>query len=261
MSDVMIIDGNNWFRRRAETDVFGNPARRCFNEIQFAKYDTVLLVWDGRGALKQRRAIYPEYKANRKPPAENIFDYQDEFKKLAQLSRAISVEVPEFEADDVIASLTKMYLAQGCDVFINSNDADFFQLGVKMDREPSKVEPKYMLAYKTLVGDPSDNIKGCGGFGKKCWEDRTPAEKDILQAFVATIGIPAADEHWLGLMETFLPKRVMTWLKEPANFWQLQNYKKVVEFIPIEYEQIKPHMVNGYNREDLMDQALKQFMN
>ena len=193
---VMIIDGNNWFRRRAETDVFGNPARRCYNEIQFAKYDTVLLVWDGRWSLKQRRAIYPEYKGKRKPPAESLFDFQDHFKKVAQLSRATSIEVPEYEADDVIAALTKFYTQAGVEVFINSNDADFFQLGVKLDREPTKVKAHHMIAYKTLVGDPSDNIKGCGGFGKKSWEDRTNDELEILVAFVQNLGIPASDEHW-----------------------------------------------------------------
>ena len=260
MPSVMIIDGNNWFRRRAETDVMGNPARRCFNEIQYASYDAVTLVWDGRYSLKQRRAIYPEYKATRKAPGENIFDYQNSFKQLAQLSRATSVEVPEFEADDVIARLVEHYQSGGYNVFINSNDADFFQLGVKMDREPSKVAARYMVTYKTLVGDPSDNIKGCGGFGKKCWEDRSQAELDILDAFVSTLGIANADNHWMSLMEGFLPKRVMTWLKEPDNIQQLIKCRDVIRFIPMEMSQIEPHMSIGYNREDLAHQALAEFM-
>ena len=258
---VLIIDGNNWFRRKAETDIFGKPMRSCFYEIQNAPFDCVILVWDGFGGLTARRSIYPDYKANRQKPAESIFAFQDEFKKLAQLSRAISIQVNNFEADDVIACLVQHFRHHKSfdRIVIESTDADFTQLDAELMRaKPLKAPRDLVATYKTTVGDPSDNIKGIGGFGQKAWDALNSDERQVLKFFIDKLG--TEDEAPVASLADFMPKRCMTWLQEPGNLAQLKNYRDVVRFIKMDFNFIKAAMCDGLNRPDLVEQLLKEFM-
>lgn len=258
---LLIIDGNNWFRRKAETDLFGKPMRSCFFDIQNNPFDCVVLVWDGFGGLKARREIYPEYKATRNKPVEDIFIFQDEFKKLAQLSRAISIQMNGYEADDVIAALVQHYRTNGSfgRIVIESTDADFTQLDAELLRaKPLKAERDLMVTYKTCVGDPSDNIKGIGGFGQKAWDSLTPDNKKTLKFFVEKLG--TEDQAPLTLIADFMPKRCMTWFEAPGNLDQVRKYCDVVRFIPIPFETIIGSMEDGLNRPDLAEGLLKEFM-
>lgn len=254
----LIIDGNNWFRRKAETDIFGKPMRTCFYEIQNAPYDCVILVWDGMGGLKQRRTLYPEYKANRNKPGENIFVFQDEFKKLAQLTRAISIQINGYEADDVIAALVEQYRRTGAfgRIVIESTDADFTQLDAELARlKPLKAERQLVATYKAAVGDPSDNIKGIGGFGQKAWDNLNRDEQMVLKFFIENLETASPDH-----LVDFMPKRCMTWLADPANLKQLAVYRDIIKFIPIEWEVIKGAMNDGLNRSDLAEGLLKEWL-
>lgn len=250
MNSICIIDGNNWFRRKAETDLMGNPLRTCFKEIQAMPFDIVVLVWDGRSALSARRAIYPEYKARRLPPKEGMFEIQAEFKQLALLSKANSIEVGGFEADDVIACITNKYKQLGWRVYIESNDADFAQLGVEMNRKEFKIPPHEVALYKTLKGDTSDNIKGIPGFGDSAWEKLLPEEK---QQFMEIL----LEKPRTGSFTTLKPS-VTKWLLEEENLKQLRAYWKIVNFIPIDFNSLKFEV--GYNRDDLADEVLKSYM-
>lgn len=250
MNSICIIDGNNWFRRKAETDLFGNPLRTCYKEIQAMPYNQVILVWDGRSALKARREIYSEYKARRLPPKEGMFEIQAEFKQLAILSRANSIEMAGFEADDVIACITNKYKADGWKVYIESNDADFAQLGVEMNRKEFKVPPHEVALYKTLKGDTSDNIKGIPGFGDSAWDKLLPEEKQQFMEILE--GKPRT-----GVFTTLKPS-VTKWLLEEENLKQLRAYWKIVNFIPIDFNTLK--FQTGYNRPDLAEEVLKSYM-
>lgn len=250
MNSICIIDGNNYFRRRAETDFLGNPLRTCFKEIQAMPFDVVVLVWDGKGSLAARRAIYPEYKLRRLPPKEGMFEIQAEFKQLALLSKANSIELPGFEADDVIACITKEYKKLGWKIYIESNDADFAQLGVEMNRKEFKIPAHEVALYKTIKGDSSDNIKGIPNFGDSAWDKLLPEEKqqfmDILQ-----------EKPRSGTFTTLKPS-VTKWLLEEENLKQLRAYWKIVNFIPIDFKSLKFQV--GYNRDDLADDVLKSYM-
>lgn len=252
---VLVIDGNNWFRNRAETDLYGNPMRRCFTEIQTANYDQVFLVWDGMGGLARRRAIYPEYKVGRVHPADNFFDMQKEFKKLCILSKAISIEVKAYEADDVVAYLVKDYL-EGHDVTIESNDADFHQLGVKMTRSKAKVAAEYITTYKCCVGDPSDNIKGIKGFGKGAWEKLNTKQLAHLEVFIRH----GAPPDFLSRVIDFIPKASASWLLLEENQKMIKNYLTIVNFMLPSPEEVAAGIQVGLNRSDLAHEALKQFM-
>ena len=254
---LLIIDGNNWFRRKAETDIFGKPMRSCFSDIQNNPFEAVILVWDGFGGLTSRRKVYPDYKATRNKPAENIFIFQDGFKKMAQLSRAISIQMDGFEADDVIAAIVKHYRAIGSfnRIVIESTDADFTQLDAELLRQkPLKATRDLMVTYKATVGDPSDNIKGIKGFGQKGWDDLSHTQRLALRDVIHK------QDYTPELIEGFMSKSVMTWLSDVKNRNQIRDYIQIINFIPIAWPTITAHMTEGLNRPDLVEGLLKEFM-
>ncbi len=129
-----------------------------------------------------RREIYPEYKAGRDAQPE---DLTIQFPMVAELCEAFGVpmlEVPNFEADDVIATLVETAPA-GTKIGIISTDKDLMQLvgpnvslldtmkGSRVDEAAVEkrfgVPPSLLLDVRSLVGDPSDNIPGVKGIGEK----------------------------------------------------------------------------------------------
>jgi DNA polymerase-1 len=130
-----------------------------------------------------RSDIYPQYKANRDEPDE---DLRLQFPLVRRLIAAMAirgVEVEGFEADDILATLADRFAAQGHDVVIVTGDKDLMQCvnehvslydpvkGVRV-REPEVeakfgVEPEAVTDVQALMGDSTDNIPGIKGIGPK----------------------------------------------------------------------------------------------
>ena len=217
---MIIVDANNWVRRCLET---GSSARSLFNEFM-VDGDQKILVWDGPHALKARREIFPDYKARRVKATTDMYLNLDLVREVLAFTRAVQVRVPGHEADDVIAELVKGNEAN-CQIV--SNDKDFLALGVPCGANPIPgVEPRHIRLYKTFVGDPSDNIPGCPGFGQKAWDEGDP---DALHAWLHD----GADYEF--------PKRAKPDREQLLQFWQ------VVGFLPVT---IGPEHVT-VGREDL----------
>jgi hypothetical protein len=111
--------------------------------IRSFKPTRVILVFDGKGGSQRRRKIYPEYKANRKPPVRLNRAYDlttdDQEKDNMKFQLITLVEILEclpvtifaldsVEADDVIAHLSKLVTIAEGESIIYSTDKDFFQL-------------------------------------------------------------------------------------------------------------------------------------
>ena len=143
--------------------------------------DAVVVVFDARGKTF-RHEFYAGYKAGRDAQPEDLSAQIPLVRELIEAHRIPIVEVPEFEADDVIATLVELAPARA-QVAIVSTDKDLMQLvservtlldGVK-DRRYGPVEveerfgvaPERVLDLRALVGDPSDNIPGVKGIGAK----------------------------------------------------------------------------------------------
>ena len=79
------------------------------NIVQSSAYSQDLEIWvfDGPRNTETRRKIYPAYKGNRKPARDDIYLGLQFTKELMKLMGLVVIEVPGFEADDVIATLTK----------------------------------------------------------------------------------------------------------------------------------------------------------
>ncbi|ASV86329.1 DNA polymerase I [Ochrobactrum quorumnocens] len=130
-----------------------------------------------------RKEIYPEYKANRTAPPEDLIP---QFGLIRQATRAFNlpcIEKEGFEADDLIATYARLAENAGGDVTIISSDKDLMQLvtpQVSMydsmkDKQisiPEVIEkwgvpPEKMIDLQSLTGDSTDNVPGIPGIGPK----------------------------------------------------------------------------------------------
>ncbi len=130
-----------------------------------------------------RTEIYPAYKANREEPPD---DLKPQFAFIRDAVRAFNVpaiELPGFEADDLIATFARQARERGARVTIVSSDKDLMQLvGGKVDmldtmknlhigpdqvREKFGVDPEKVVDVQSLAGDSSDNVPGVPGIGVK----------------------------------------------------------------------------------------------
>ena len=130
-----------------------------------------------------RNDIYPEYKANRPPAPEDLVPQFPLVKRASQAFNLATVEMPGYEADDVIATYARQAREAGMAVTIVSSDKDLMQLvggGVAM-HDPMKqrnigpdqvlekfgVGPDRVIDVQALCGDATDNVPGVPGIGIK----------------------------------------------------------------------------------------------
>ncbi len=130
-----------------------------------------------------RNEIYDLYKANRPEPPE---DLRPQFPLTRDASRAFNlatIEIEDFEADDIIATLARQAREAGGRVTIISSDKDLMQLvgggvemlepmknkliGVEEVREKFGVGPECVADVQALAGDSVDNVPGAPGIGIK----------------------------------------------------------------------------------------------
>ena len=130
-----------------------------------------------------RHKIYPNYKANRDAPPEELSRQFPYFEPLVKAYGLSSIRRPGFEADDIIGTLAKKGQQKGLDIVIVSGDKDMMQLisphiymldTMKnkkfMDKEVAEkfgVHPDKVVEVMGLMGDSSDHIPGVKGVGPK----------------------------------------------------------------------------------------------
>ena len=140
------------------------------------------VIFDPKGG-SFRNDIYPEYKANRDTPPDDLIP---QFPLVRDATRAFdipAIEAPGYEADDLIAAYAKRATELGKKVVIVSSDKDLMQLvneNVRM-LDPMKnkwigeaeviekfgVPPEKVTDVQALAGDSTDNIPGVPGIGVK----------------------------------------------------------------------------------------------
>jgi DNA polymerase-1 len=143
----------------------------------------IAVVFDA-GKTTFRNALYPQYKANRPDPPEDLIP---QFPLVRDATRAFGVacvEEPGFEADDLIATYARMACEAGARTTIVSSDKDLMQLVIDgkielFDTMKNKrlataevmekfgVPPNKVVDVQALAGDSTDNIPGVRGIGVK----------------------------------------------------------------------------------------------
>ncbi|MBW6440713.1 DNA polymerase I [Patescibacteria group bacterium] len=155
--------------------------------IKELKPDCIICTFDVEGGTF-RDEIYAEYKAGRKKPEQDFYDQIPKIKEVVKVLNIPIIEKKGFEADDVIGSLARQLGKNGqYETIIVTGDLDTLQLvdentkvftlrkGIKdtiiYDEkgvfEKYGFSPEFVVDYKGLRGDPSDNIPGVAGIGEK----------------------------------------------------------------------------------------------
>ncbi len=130
-----------------------------------------------------RNEIYPEYKAHRPPPPEELIPQFALIREAVEAFNIPAIEMEGYEADDLIATYAKEAVARGADVTIVSSDKDLMQLvsdkvtmlDAMKNKEigPDEVVEKFGLGpdrvvdIQALAGDSTDNVPGVPGIGVK----------------------------------------------------------------------------------------------
>jgi 5'-3' exonuclease len=123
-----LFDSNNWARIEFEVDPTGLPLRRLFYKAFYSSTPSVFF-FDGAGGKARRKSIHPTYKSGRNQAPDNFYIMLGFLKELLLHTPNVIVEVPGYEADDVIATFVKAN--PGTPITIYSTDKDFCALGVE----------------------------------------------------------------------------------------------------------------------------------
>ena len=130
-----------------------------------------------------RNEIYSDYKANRSEAPDDLAPQFEYIRKSVLAFNLPSVDLPNYEADDLIATYVEKILKKGAKVTIVSSDKDLMQLYKKGVRifDPMKnkfiseediinkfgVDASKVIDVQSLAGDSSDNVPGVPGIGVK----------------------------------------------------------------------------------------------
>lgn len=200
MKNLVLIDGKSVFYRGyhamgALSLLDGTPTGGVYGFAAIAMEivgrlnpTKVVVAWDSKTSVSKRRAFYPEYKAGRVKPGEDFYVQIPLLKELVKDLGWSLVELDDYEADDIIGTLSREADEAGdYETFIISSDLDMLQIvdeNTHMWRivkgftniekiDIAEIEAKYhikksqFLDLKSLKGDSSDNIPGVAGIGEK----------------------------------------------------------------------------------------------
>jgi len=161
-----------------------NMVWKLLEDMKGGERPSHLAVIFDAGEKTFRNEIYKEYKANRPPPPEDLIP---QFPLVRDATRAFGVacvDMPGYEADDLIATYARMAREAGARCTIISSDKDLMQLVVdgkvelydtmknKRLASPEVMEkfgvaPSKVVQVQALAGDSTDNVPGVRGIGVK----------------------------------------------------------------------------------------------
>ncbi len=198
---LLLVDGHyylyrSFFAIRGLKNSRGEPTNAIYGFIKALrkmladlKPDRAVVIWDA-GLPARRVELQPAYKQNRSSMPDDLRPQEDWLQKNICLLGTQSVELPNTEADDLIATYAHAARKDGADVVIATNDKDILQLvdanihiysTNKTDIKeggfallgPAEVAEKWgvpaarIADVLALTGDSSDNIPGVPGIGGK----------------------------------------------------------------------------------------------
>jgi DNA polymerase-1 len=208
---VFLIDGSGYIFRAFHavaplststgfpTNALFGFTRMVLKLLKTVQTSRVVAVFDA-GRETFRTKLFPAYKANRGACPEPLIPQLPLFRTITEALGCLTVELPDYEADDVIGTLAGRLSAKGVPVVVVSGDKDLLQLvgGSVIVWDPMKdrwfdeaavvehvgVPAAQMVEYLGLVGDTSDNIPGVDGVGPK-------TAVQLLQKFHSVAGVLA----------------------------------------------------------------------
>ena len=138
---------------------------------------------DVKDSTTFRRAVYPEYKANREETPEDLIPQVERIAQIIELFGIPLFRQSGYEADDLIATIAKRLAGEDVELLVVSRDKDLYQIvtdNVKLwdpvkdeilDRDLVEAKygfsPEQAIEIQTLTGDNTDNVPGIHGVGIK----------------------------------------------------------------------------------------------
>ena len=186
--------------------------------IEKLKPEYIAVAWDKpKTNIRSRRAIYPDYKANRKPAPADFYIQIPYLLELLQAFHIPLYEFDDYEADDIIGTLARRAATSNITTQIISGDLDMLQIvdeNIEMYQmrrgftdvakfDIAAIEAKYdlrkdqFLDLKSIKGDSSDNIPGVPGIGEK-------GAVKLLQEYGSLDGVYANIDKITGATKTKL---------------------------------------------------------
>lgn len=240
-----------------------------FKILDEEKPDYLTVAFD-RSEPTFRHQMFDAYKGTRKPMAQELREQVPVMKEVLQAMGIKIMEMPGYEADDLLGTIAGMAEAQGMDVSIISGDRDLLQLATekvkiripKTKRTGTEIEdyyatdvveryqvtPKEFIDVKALMGDSSDNIPGVPGIGEKTATNLIVAYKSIENAYA----------H----LEEITPKRAKTNLEEHYDMAQMSKTLATIEVhAPIEFDMEAAKLTNLYTPEAYVYMKRLEFKN
>lgn len=200
MKKLLIIDGNSILNRayygiRPLTAPDGTPTNAVygflnilFKHLEEEKPNYLCVAFDVKEKTFRHKK-YELYKAQRRPAPDDFLVQIPIIKEVLSAMNCYCMELPGWEADDIIGTVSKMCDEQGVECKILTGDKDDLQLcsdnttvklvitrmgkttttdyGKSEFVEKYGFEPKLFIDIKALMGDSSDNIPGVKGIGEK----------------------------------------------------------------------------------------------
>lgn len=240
-----------------------------FKILDEEKPDYLTVAFD-RSEPTFRHQMFDAYKGTRKPMAQELREQVPVMKEVLQAMGIKIMEMPGYEADDLLGTIAGMAEAQGMDVSIISGDRDLLQLATekvkiripKTKRTGTEIEdyyatdvveryqvtPKEFIDVKALMGDSSDNIPGVPGIGEKTATNLIVAYKSIENAYA----------H----LEEITPKRAKTNLEEHYDMAQMSKTLATIEVhAPIEFDMEAAKLTDLYTPEAYVYMKRLEFKN
>ena len=187
-----------------------------------------------------RHEMFEGYKGTRKPMADELRQQVPVMKDMLTKMGVPIVELPGFEADDLLGTISVLGEAKGMDVSIVSGDRDLLQLatdrvqiripktkktGTEIENyyakdvmEKYSVSPKEFIDVKALMGDTSDNIPGVPGIGEKTATALIEKYKSIeeVHAHAAEVKPPRAANNIVEYWEQAVMSKVLATINTNA---------------------------------------------
>jgi len=228
-----------------------------------------------------RNEIYADYKANRSEAPDDLVPQFEYIRKSVLAFNLPSVDLINYEADDLIATYTEQILAKGAKVTIVSSDKDLMQLYKKEVRlyDPMKnkfitpedivnkfgVDSKKVIDVQALAGDSSDNIPGVPGIGIK-----TAAELinkyGTLEKLLENVQEIKQNKRRETLIENkdkaIISKKLVTLKKDAPIDRKIEEFKlleidkdKLYKFLrEMEFNRLLSSAISAYGEPDLSSQ-------
>ncbi len=224
-----------------------------------------------------RNEIYEDYKANRSEAPDDLVPQFEYIRKSVKAFNLPSIELINYEADDLIATYSKQIIEGGGKVTIISSDKDLMQLvsnkirlydpmkskviGEKEVQEKFGVKPNQVIDVQSLAGDSSDNIPGVPGIGIKTAAELINKYKNLDTLLKKASEIPQNKRRETLLAnkdKALLSRRLVTLkdnvpIKDDPNSFLIKDVKKkeLYNFLrEMEFNRLLSQAISFYGEEN-----------